>query len=114
MNPEALQSFRSKLRGTLVLPSDTSYDETRSIWNAMIDRRPLAIARCVGIADILASLQFALEQSLPISIRGGGHNIAGLAVSDGGFMIDLSLMRGVFVDPQNKIAHAQPGCVKAR
>ena len=77
----------------------------------MIDRRPGAIARCLGVADILASVQFARERGLTLSIKGGGHNISGLAVCDGGLMIDLSLMRGVFVDPSARIAHAQPGCL---
>lgn len=77
----------------------------------MIDRRPGAIARCLGVADILASVQFARERGLMLSIKGGGHNISGLAVCDGGLMIDLSLMRGVFVDPSARVAHAQPGCL---
>ena len=77
----------------------------------MIDRRPGAIARCLGVADILASVQFARERGLTLSVKGGGHNISGLAVCDGGLMIDLSLMRGVFVDPSAHVAHAQPGCL---
>jgi hypothetical protein len=105
----AIDQLRPRLRGPLLAPGDPGYDEARSIWNAMIDRRPAAIARCIGVADILACLSFARERELPFSVRGGGHNISGLAVSDGALMIDLSLMRGVFVDPREKTAHVQPG-----
>jgi FAD/FMN-containing dehydrogenase len=77
----------------------------------MIDRRPGAIARCLGVADVMETVRFAGERGLTLSIKGGGHNIAGLAVVDGGLMIDLSLMRGVFVDPIARVAHAQPGCL---
>ena len=106
-----LDELRARLRGPLVAAGDPGYDDARLIWNAMIDRRPGAIARCLGVADVLASVQFARERGLLISIKGGGHNISGLAVCDGGLTIDLSLMRGVFVDPPARVAHAQPGCV---
>ncbi|MDP9243621.1 MAG: FAD-dependent oxidoreductase, partial [Chloroflexota bacterium] len=89
----AIAELRPRLRGPLLAPGDPGYDDARSIWNAMIDRRPGAIARCLGVADILASVQFARERGLTLSIKGGGHNISGLAVCDGGLMIDLSLMR---------------------
>ena len=106
-----IDELRARLRGPLVAPGDPGYDDARSIWNAMIDRRPGAIARCLGVADILAAVQFARERGLTLSIKGGGHNISGLAVCEGGLMIDLSLMRGVFVDPSARIAHVQPGCL---
>ncbi len=108
---QEIESFRSRLRGQLICEEDPGYHETRAVWNGMIDRRPAAIARCLGVADVQACLQFAREQKLPISVRGGGHNIAGLAVKDGALMIDLSLMRGVNVDPVNRTAHAQAGCL---
>jgi FAD/FMN-containing dehydrogenase len=107
----AIDELRPLLRGQLVAPGDAGYDEARSIWNAMIDRRPGAIARCLGVADVVACVNFARERELPVSIRGGGHNISGLAVSDGALMIDLSLMRGVLVDPRGRTAHAQPGAL---
>jgi FAD/FMN-containing dehydrogenase len=77
----------------------------------MIDRRPAIIARCLGVSDIATSVRFAREHSLAPSIRGGGHDIAGLAVAEGGLMVDLSLMRGVWVDPAARLARAQPGCL---
>lgn len=106
-----IDELRPRLRGPLLAAGDPGYDDARLIWNAMIDRRPGAIARCLGVADILASVQFARERGLALSIKGGGHNISGLAVCDGGLMIDLSLMRGVFVDPSARAAHVQPGCL---
>ena len=80
-------------------PGNPAYDEARSVWNAMIDRRPALIVRCLGAADVVAGVNAAREHGLPLSIKGGGHNIAGLAVCDGGLMLDMSLMRGVWVDP---------------
>ena len=106
-----IDQLRPRLRGPLLAAGDPGYDDARSIWNAMIDRRPGAIARCLGVADILASVQFARERGLTLSVKGGGHNISGLAVCDGGLMLDLSLMRGVFVDPSARVAHVQPGCL---
>lgn len=100
-----------RLRGALLAPTDPGYDEHRSIWNAMIDRRPLRIARCLGTADVVAAVRFAREHHLTLSIKAGGHNIAGLAVCDGGLMLDLSQMRGVHVDPRTRIARAQGGCL---
>ncbi|HEY7472333.1 MAG TPA: FAD-binding oxidoreductase [Gemmatimonadota bacterium] len=108
--PEALAAFRAAFRGPLLFPADPGYDETRMIWNAMIDRRPALIARCTGTADVVAAVRFARQHGLLSSVRGGGHNIAGLAVVDGGLMIDLSLMKGVWVDPEARVAHAQGGC----
>jgi FAD/FMN-containing dehydrogenase len=108
---KTLEQLRTRLRGALLLSGDSGYDEARSIWNAMIDRRPALIARCLGVADVLACVNFAREHGLPLSIKGGGHNIAGLAVCDGGLMLDLSLMRGVWVDPAVRAARAQPGCL---
>lgn len=105
----AIDELRARLRGPLLSANDPGYDDARSIWNAMIDRRPGAIARCLGVADVMAAVQFARDRGLTLSIKSGGHNISGLAVCDGGLMIDLSLMRGVFVDPRARVAHAQPG-----
>lgn len=107
---EGVEQFRTRLRGPLVLPDDPAYDEVRALWNATIDRRPALIARCAGAADVVECVNFAREQDLLVSVRGGGHNIAGLATCDGGLMIDLSLMKGVWVDPSARIARAQPGC----
>ncbi len=100
-----------RLRGSLFLPGDAGYEESRTVWNAMIDRRPAAVVRCLGKADVIACVQFARENDILLCIKGGGHNIAGLATADGALMLDMSLMRGVWVDPQRKIAHAQAGCL---
>jgi FAD/FMN-containing dehydrogenase len=106
-----VQGLRAGLRGPLILAGDPGYDETRAIWNAMIDRRPAIIARCIGVSDVLACVRFAREHSLALSMRGGGHNIAGLALAEGGLLLDLSLMRGVWVDPAARLARAQGGCL---
>jgi FAD/FMN-containing dehydrogenase len=108
---KAIDDLRGSLRGFLLLSGDPGYDDARSIWNAMIDRQPALIARCLGVADVVTCVNFAREQGLAISIKGGGHNISGLAVCDGGLMVDMSLMRGVFVDPLTHTAHAQAGCL---
>ncbi len=104
-----VQDVRSTLRGELLGPGDDGYDAARTVWNGMIDRHPTLIARCRGAADVIASVNFAREQGLLVSIRGGGHNVAGNAVCDGGLMIDLSLMKGVHVDPEARTARAEPG-----
>lgn len=106
-----LDDLRARLRGVLLLPGDPSYDEARTLWNAMIDRRPALIARCLGVADVVTCVNFARERGLTLSIKGGGHNISGLAVCDGGLMLDMSLMRGVWVDPTTRRARAQAGCL---
>jgi FAD/FMN-containing dehydrogenase len=111
VEPRAIEDLRARLRGALLLPGEAAYDEARTIWNAMIDRRPGLIVRCLGTADIVTCVHFARDQGLTLSIKGGGHNISGLAVCDGGLMLDLSLMRGVWVDPTEQIARAQPGCL---
>ena len=105
-----IASLRSRIRGPLILPGDPSYDTARAIWNGMIDRHPSIIIRCTGTADVLETVRFAREHNLLTSVRAGGHNIAGLAVADGGLMIDLTLMKGVFVDPKTKRAIVQTGC----
>ncbi len=111
LDRKTLDQFRSGLRGALVLSGDPDYDEARSVWNAMIDRRPALIACCLGVADVVTCVNFAREHDLLLSIKGGGHNIAGLAVCNGGLMLDMSLMRGVWVDRAARIAHAQAGCL---
>ena len=113
ITPEVLQSFKTGFKGPVLTPGDAAYDETRSIWNAMIDRRPGLIVRCTGTVDVVHALRFARLHRLLTSVRGGGHNIAGLAVCDGGMMIDMSLMRGVWVDPVQRTARAQAGCTLA-
>jgi FAD/FMN-containing dehydrogenase len=96
-----------------MLPDDVQYEETRQIWNAMIDRRPSMIARCSSLDDIVQSLNYVRANDLPFSIRGGGHNIAGNSVCDNGVMIDLSLMKGVLIDQKLHRGYAEPGCTLA-
>ncbi len=103
--------LKGHIRGPLLRPGDPGFDEARSIWNAMIDRRPALIARCLGVTDVVACVKAARERGMPLSVKGGGHNIAGLAVCEGGLMLDMSLMRGVWVDPAERVAHAQAGCL---
>ncbi len=108
-NEEAINPFVSTMRGPVLRPGDPDFDAQRAIQNGLIDRRPALIARCTGAADVIAAVTFAREQSMLLSVRGGGHNVAGNAVCEGGLMIDLSLMRGVHVDPRMRIAHVQGG-----
>jgi len=110
LKQDTIDGLKMRLRGPLIAPGDAAYDESRTVWNAMIDRRPALVARCLGSADVMACVQFAREHGLLLCIKGGGHNIAGLATADGALMLDLSLMRGVWADPRKRIAHAQAGC----
>ena len=105
----ALTSLRSGLRGPVCFKGEAGYDEARSIWNAMIDRSPDIVVRCAGAADVIRALRFAKDHDLPIAVRGGGHNIAGNAVADGGLLIDLSPMKSVRVDPRARRAWVGPG-----
>src|SRR5262250_748601 len=105
----AIQKLRATLRGPSYVPGEPGYDATRAIPNAMIDRRPALIVRCSGAADVIACVQFAREQNALVSVRGGGHSVAGKSVCDGGLMIDLSAMKGIRVDPAKKTARAEAG-----
>jgi FAD/FMN-containing dehydrogenase len=107
--PEAVQELRSRIRGTLVQPGDPHYDEARRIQNGLIDRRPAVIVRCSGSADVVETVNFARDRGVLLSIRGGGHNVAGNAMNDGGVVIDLSSMRGVRVDPSGRTVRAAGG-----
>ena len=109
LDADVLERFRSSLTGTVLTDASPGYDEARTVWNAMIDRRPAAIARCENTQDVVQSVRFARDRQLVLAVRGGGHNIAGNAVCDGGFMIDLSPMRRVHVDPEQKVARVEPG-----
>jgi FAD/FMN-containing dehydrogenase len=109
LDAEALQAFIAGVRGQVLQAGDDGYDDARKIWNGLIDRRPALIVRCTGAADVVDSVNFAREQGLLLSIRGGGHNVAGNAVNDGGLVIDLSQMNGVHVDPAAKTARVQGG-----
>jgi FAD/FMN-containing dehydrogenase len=109
LDGSAVEELRESLRGDLLLADDKGYDDARSIWNAMIDRKPALIIQCRGVADVCTAVKFASKHTLLTSIHGGGHNIAGNAVCDGGLMIDLSEMRDVRIDATARRAHVGPG-----
>src|SRR5512143_3221855 len=108
-----IDEFKARFRGDVLLPGDAGYNDVRQIWNAMIDRRPGLIARCTSPEDVVQAVRFARKHNLLVSIRGGGHNIAGNAVCNDCLMIDLSLMRKVKVDPNARRATVEPGCTLA-
>jgi len=97
------------LRGALILPGDQAYDQARRVWNGMIDKRPLAIARAAGVADVMAVVHFARKHNLLLAVRGGGHNVAGSATCDGGIVLDLGAMNSVHVDPVRRAARVEGG-----
>ena len=104
-----VEDIRKTVRGAVLCPGEDGYEAARKVPNAMIDRRPAIIVRCAGAADVIACVRFAREHDLLVSVRGGGHSIAGKAVCDGGLMIDLSCMKGIRVHPQGRTARAEPG-----
>lgn len=108
-----LEAFAASLRGRLLTADDPDYDQARSIWNAMIDRQPGLIVRCAGASDVIASVNFARDHNVLVSVRGGGHNIGGNAVVDGGLMIDLSQMKSVRVDRVARRVWVEPGATLA-
>jgi FAD/FMN-containing dehydrogenase len=109
LDAEAIEGFAAGVRGPVLMPGDDGYDAARAIWNGLIDRRPALIVQPTGAADVVDAVNFAREHDLLLSIKGGGHNVAGNAVNDGGIVIDLSRMRGVHVDPSTKTVRAQGG-----
>ena len=105
--------FSDSLRGRLIRPEDRDYDEARAVWNGMVDRRPALIARCTGTADVILAVNFAREHNLLVSVKGGGHSVAGKSVCDDGLMIDLSEIKGVRVDPEARRARVGGGATLA-
>jgi FAD/FMN-containing dehydrogenase len=108
---ETIDALKMRVSGPVFAPGEPGHEESRSLWNGMIERRPALVVRCLGTADVIASMEFAREHGLLLSIKSGGHNIAGLAAEDGALMLDMSLMRGVWVDPERRVAKAQAGCL---
>ena len=104
-----VQDFADGLRGPLLRPGDNGYNAARRVWNGMIDRRPALIARCTGAADVITAVRFARSHELLVSIKGGGHNITGNAVCEGGLMIDLSALKGMRIDPAARTVRAEAG-----
>ena len=109
LSPELITELRGKVRGAVLAPGESGYDAARTIWNAMIDRRPALIIRAAGAADVIQAVTLARTHGLVIAIKGGGHNIAGNAVGDGGLMLDLSAMKSVRIDPRARTARVEPG-----
>lgn len=106
-----LAEFRDALEGSMVAPTDRDYDEARHVWNHAIDRRPAAVVRCAGVADVVAAVRFASSEGLPVAVRAGGHSVAGFSTCDGGLVLDLGPMHAVHVDPVARTARVQGGAV---
>jgi FAD/FMN-containing dehydrogenase len=109
LNHQDVANFERSFRGRLVRPGDGDYDSARRLWNGAIDRYPALIAHCAGVADVIDAVKFARETGITVAVRGGGHSFPGLSSCDGGLVIDLSLMRGIRVDPRTRTARAQAG-----
>src|SRR6266487_4724576 len=111
LDTERIEAVSATLSGALFLPGHEHYDAARQVHNGLIDKRPALIARCLGTADVVAAIELAHETGLEISVRGGGHSVAGRAVAEGGLMIDLAEMKGIHVDPVARTARAQGGVI---
>src|SRR3990170_4587906 len=110
LDVKTIDELSASVRGQIIQPGDADYDEARTVYNAMIDRRPRFVVRCADVADVIACVNFARENGLLLSVRGGGHNVAGFGTNDGGLVIDLSRMKGIRVDPEKRTVRAQGGC----
>src|SRR5699024_3683971 len=109
LNGEDIESFKNKLRGDLISLHSETYEQTRLVWNGLIDKRPALIVRCIGTGDVVEAVNFARENDLLVAVRSGGHNVAGNAVCEAGLVIDCSAMKGIHVDPDERTARVQPG-----
>src|SRR5689334_22793207 len=109
LDQQVISNFRKKLTGNLLLPGDQGYNEARKIWNGMIDRQPALIIRCKNSDDVIHSVNLAREHNLLLSVKGGGHNISGNAVCEGGIMVDLSLMKSIKIDTERQVADVETG-----
>ena len=109
LRKKVIEEFRSQVRGEVLLPADRGFAAACKIWNGMIKRKPAMIVRCAGLADVMRSVDLAREQNVLAAVRGGGHNIAGNSLCDGGMVIDLSTMKSVRVNPETRRAYVEPG-----
>lgn len=109
LSPDHIDMLRKSVRGKVLLPADAGYDTARTVWNATVDRRPALIVQCTGTADVMQAVDFARDRGLALAVRGGGHNIAGSAICNDGLVIDLSLLRGVHINPRERVAWVSPG-----
>ena len=112
MQAMSTETFIGNMRGPVITRMDADYDAVRSLYNGMIDKSPVLIARCTDVADVVTAVNFARESDLRVAIRGGGHNGPGLGSIDDGLMIDLSMMKGVHVDPAARTVRVGPGCTQ--
>jgi FAD/FMN-containing dehydrogenase len=104
-------NFRTEIRGQVITAEDGGYEEARKIWNGMVDKHPVMIVKCSGNTDVIRTVNFAKRNGLQLSVRGGGHNVAGNAICEGGVVVDLSLMKSVRVDPENRVARVGGGAL---
>lgn len=111
MTNELIKNLRNSLHGKLVLPTDADYDTTRKVYNGMIDKHPAMIAQCVQVQDVVTCVNFARENKILLAVRGGGHNAGGLGICDDGLVIDLSAMKGIKVNTEDKTVRVQGGCL---
>jgi len=109
LSSETLDALRGRLRGQLCRSGEPGYEQARTLWNAMIDRRPALVVRAAGAGDVMCAVEFARRHGLRLAVRGGGHNIAGNAVCDDGLMLDLTPMKSIRVDPVARTARVEPG-----
>ncbi|HYS72328.1 MAG TPA: FAD-binding oxidoreductase [Thermoplasmata archaeon] len=110
MGEESLKQLQGQVRGEVILPADRTYDEARRVYNAMIDKRPAAVVRCAGVADVIAAVKAAGAAGLSVAVRGGGHSVPGFGTADGAVVVDMGRMRGIRVDPAAKLVRAEGGC----
>lgn len=113
VEPATIAAMRASMKGDVLVPGDAAFEQARRIWNATADRTPALVARCVGSADVQRALATAVENGVPVAVRGGGHSLAGFSTCDDGVVIDLSNMRAVTVDPETRVARAGPGVILA-
>ena len=111
LNENSIADFKANLRGRLIQPGDADYDDARKVYNAMIHKKPRLIARCVDVADVIRSVNFARENDLLLAVRGGGHNAGGLGICDDGLVIDLAPIKYTRVDPAARTVTVGGGCV---
>jgi FAD/FMN-containing dehydrogenase len=109
VSTSSVESFRTQIRGEVITPVDPTYETARRVWNGLIDKRPLFIVACAGVADVIATVNFARDNHHLLAVRGGGHSIAGNATCDDGIVLDLSRMKSVRVDPSARTARAEAG-----
>ncbi len=109
LNPAPLQDLKAHLHGELICPDNRRYDASRTVWNGIIEKYPAVIVYCADVADVVHAVQFARDSHLLVAVRGGGHSVSGSSVCDGGMVIDLSRMKGIWIDPEQKTAWAQAG-----